>query len=228
MLLNMDMQIPDTFYIFISKYNPSTAHLLKTNRQFSSASISNCALDKGFLDKYINGTINYIPFEPRQSELGIVSPYGLRAISDYAVEYDAEYYRLKYFSLYPSRLSAIYAFGNYESCQLVNQKYPNNWDLNTVKKFKLENTLPSLTRVVKLNMEIVSLARLAYTIFSLNEEIRESIWKSYWSGSGNIALELPGANFERTVYNSGEIYEYLIEGIVKLDDQENGDAVPGC
>lgn len=224
MLLNSESQIPDTFYIFINKYNPITVHNLKLTRQFTSASVSNCAIDKGFLEKYIHGTVNYLPYEPRNRELGIVSPYCVTAISDYSVEYDAEYYRLTYFPLFPSRLSAIFAFGDYKSCQLVHQKY--HWDLSTVKKFKLINT-PPLTRVVKVNMEIVSLSRFAYRISSLDHETRELILKNYWSGSGNITIELPGVNFERKVYNSGEIYEYLIEGIVKLEEEQI-DALPSC
>lgn len=86
-----------------------------------------------------------------------------------------------------------------------------------MKKFKLINT-PPLTRVVKVNMEIISLARLAYRISSLNKETKEFIWKNYWSGSGNITTELPGVHSKKDIYDSGEIYEYLIEGLVKLDE----------
>ena len=225
MLLNSESQIPDTFYIFVNRYNPITVHNLRLTRQFTSAGISNCEIDKGFLEKYMQGTVNYLPYEPCNRKLGVVSPYCVTAISDYSVEYDAEYYRSEYYPSFPSRLSAIYAFGDYESCQLVHQKY--HWDLNTVRKFKLINT-PPLTRVVKVNMEIVSLSRLAYKISSLDHETREFIWRNYWSGSGNITSELPGVNFKREVYSSGEIYEYLIEGIVELDALEQVDALPSC
>ncbi|MGN6268186.1 MAG: hypothetical protein ACTHM5_21090 [Ginsengibacter sp.] len=57
------------------------------------------------------------------------------------------------FPLYPSRLSATYAFEDYNSCVVVNKKY--QWDLSTVRRFKL-NPHP-FNIVAKVNMEIISL-----------------------------------------------------------------------
>ena len=67
-------------------------------------------------------------------------------------------------------------------------------------------------------MEIVSLSRLAYRVSSLDEKVTEFIWKSYWGGSGDIVMELPGMGFRREIYHSGEIFEYLIEGSVMAED----------
>lgn len=47
------------------------------------------------------------------------SPYMLSAINDYRIEYDAEVFREKNYLLYPSRLSALYAFGDLETSKYV-------------------------------------------------------------------------------------------------------------
>ena len=47
------------------------------------------------------------------------SPYMLSAINDYRIEYDAEVFREKNYPLYPSRLSALYAFGDLETSKYV-------------------------------------------------------------------------------------------------------------
>jgi hypothetical protein len=128
------------------------------------------------------------------------------------VEYDAEQTRLRCNPILPSRLSAIYAFGDYESCKQVSVKYPG-WSLAEVERFRL---LPHLSnRVVRVNMEIVSLARVAYRSASWTAAQIEGFWRSYWSGGGSISVELPvdGVHFERC--DSGEIWEYLIEGALE-------------
>ncbi len=124
------------------------------------------------------------------------------------MEYDAELCRKYYYPKYPSRLSAIFAFGDYETCKKVNRKY--GWDLSTVKKFRLN--IDNLIRVIKVNMEIVSLMRTAYKIGFFDDKTKDDIWKKYWNGTGDIDLELPDVESERKIYHSGEIFEYLIEG----------------
>lgn len=68
-------------------------------------------------------------------------------------------------------------------------------------------------------MEMVSSARFAYKYSTLEEDTIEKISKSYWSGAGNIALELPSTDLkERLQVNSGVIWEYLIEGQLILKE----------
>ncbi|PCI43871.1 MAG: hypothetical protein COB41_06065, partial [Proteobacteria bacterium] len=138
-----------------------------------------------------------------------LSPYLLSAINDYRIEYDAEIYREENHPLYPSRLSALYAFGSIETCRLVSEKY--GWPLDAVQQFRLKDW--PLTRIAKVNMEHVSLARRAYKI-SMMQDI-DRLWGGYWTGFDEIILELPSSNFERKQYNSGVIWEYLIEGVVE-------------
>ncbi len=154
-LLNVDETAPSEFYIFVAFNKPITAHNLITTKNFTSSAYSQALYDKEFRAKYLNGSARYLPFEPCINKLDchMFSPYCITAINDYRVEYDAEIHREKHYSLYPSRLSAIYAFDDYATCEIVANKY--GWNINTVEKFILEEH--KLTRVVKVNMDIVTI-----------------------------------------------------------------------
>ncbi len=198
---NIKSSIPEIFYIFINKYNPVAIHNLRIVKTFTSAAYTYCLMDTQFIQKYLDGTAKYLPFSPCENDLKVISPYCMTSINDYRIEYDAEMARYHYFSKYPSRLSAIFAFSDIKSCEYVSNKY--KWDLSTVKKFKL--SLDELTRAIKVNMEIVSLARLAYKISMISNDTINNIWKSYWNSSGNIEMELPNVEGGRQIHNSGEI-----------------------
>lgn len=132
--------------------------------------------------------------------------------NEYQTEYNCELHRYYNFPKYPSRLSSSYAFGDYESCKLVSQKY--GWKLDTVRKFKL---IPhEQNRVAKVNMEIISLERLANNISMQDMATLNQVWSWYWNGNGQLELELPGHSGSRQIYKSGEIWEYLVEGILEL------------
>jgi hypothetical protein len=210
-LLNKDELIPDVFYIFVNQLKFITAHNFQKTGKFSSAAFSSLS-DENFLQKFMQGSVRYLPYEPCKMDQLAISPFFLSAINDYRIEYDAEVFREKHAKLLPSRLSALYAFGDYESCQLVNQKY--EWDLSTVRKFRL---LPNpLNRVAKVNMEHVSLARYAYRATPM--EHTDELWLSYWSGEAKCGARVPVPNYKINTIESGTIWEYLIEGIVEHID----------
>lgn len=196
-LMNLNLEYPTEFFIFCNRYNPITVHNLTFTKTFKSAAFTNCSISDEFLKQYLDGSVNYLPFSPTKRDCNVLSPYCLTAMNDYRIEYDAEICRNAYYPKYPSRLSAVYAFGDFETCKKVVAKY--HWDLSTVKKFKLIDT--PLIRVIKVNMEIVSLARYAYRISYSDENNLEYLWKHYWNGSGNIQMELPDTNFSRTIHN---------------------------
>jgi len=206
--INIKEKIPQEFFVFVNFSNPVAANNYKVGAYTSAA----CSTWKNeeTLKKYLNGTLRYLPFEQSERDVHALSPYCLTAINDYRVEYDAELTRTSLFPLYPSRLSATYAFGNLETCKLVSSKY--GWDINTVRRFTLLDT--PLNRVVKVNMEHVTLARHAYKVASMGNI--EAIWKAYWSGVANIQMEFPdGENFSINTRDSGIIWEYLIEGCLQ-------------
>jgi hypothetical protein len=169
------------------------------------------------LKKYLDGTIDYIPFIPNNNvDVHGLSAYSMSSQSNYRVEYNCELYRHghKETKLYPSRFSCVFAFGDYETCQKVSQLY--GWDIYSVRKFKILK-LP-FTRVVKVNMEVVGLMQgcESSTMIVANEQ--EKIWKHYWSGAGDICIEVPNASESLETRHSGVIWEYLIEGRIELVD----------
>ena len=196
-LMNVDIECPKEFFIFCDQCRPMTIHNLKVTKTFTSAAFANCSINNDFSKKYEEGSVNYLPFLPAKPDCDVVSPFCLTAMNDYRIEYDAEVCRKMYYPKYPSRLSAVFAFGDYETCKNVADKHGNGWDLSTVKKFKLIEH-PS-TRVIRVNMEIVSLARHAYIMSYLNENDLNILWNYYWNGRGNFQMELPDANLKRTI-----------------------------
>lgn len=158
------------------------------------------------------GTVDYLPFIPNPNkDVQMVSVFYNNITSEYRTEYNCELHRRYNFQTYPSRLSAFYAFGDYDTCVAVSKKH--HWNINTVKKFRLE---PSpFNKVVKVNMEIVSLERYANRVSMLDQETQNIIWQSYWTGYGDFPMELPTIH-GRQVFNSGIIWEYLVEGRLTL------------
>ena len=169
-------------------------------------------IDQEFLEKYVSGKATYLPYRGTSMDLKSISPYCFSTISNYRLEHDAEMYREIHHPFFPSRLSAIFAFGDFKTCQEVADKH--GWDIRTVKRFSLTDN--PLNRVVKVNMEHVSLARDAYIKGSLMEAEINRLWRGYWTGFGNIKMDLPLSLTSRKSYESGVIWEYLIEGVVKL------------
>lgn len=213
--MDNNLEIPEKFYIFVNRSNHITeSNLSKTKRFFSSAMGAIDAFPE-FREEYMNGTATYLPFEVAEPSCKALSMYTFGAINDYRIEYDAEQYRLACCPLYPSRLSAVYAFGDYESCIAVNRKY--RWNLNEVRAFTL--AAHPLTRIAKLNMEIVSLARHSYKNLDINKDLIHEIWKNYWSGNHDTRIEEYSETECKVLAESGVIWEYLIEGFIDLVEE---------
>ncbi|MBI6872356.1 hypothetical protein [Clostridium aciditolerans] len=214
MLLNTKSDIPESFYIFVDTENPLTAQALRSTGTFSSSAYTMCRHDKSFLEKYIKGRVKYLPYKRSTNDMNISSPFYTSVINEFSVEYDAERIREKFYPLYPSRMSAVYAFGDYDTCIKVSRKY--NWELESVKKFKLIQE--NLTRVIKVNMEVVSQARSMYFNSMLDEKGKEILWKNYWSGLNYVPLNSYLSNYSFGNFKVDDIYEYLIEGSVVLEE----------
>lgn len=237
-LFNCAEEPPQTFYVFLNRYNlVSRTNIDKTGcicssgffqaitetdsefaNKYLKGSISafspNFKSIQNFTKHFLDGTMDYLPFTENQNcNLGITSMFSNSITSNYRTEYNCELSRKYDFPSYPSRLSSCYAFGDYETCKNVSEKY--KWDISSVRKFKL---IPhSYNKVAKVNMEIVSLERYANNVSIIDSQTQDRIWKSYWRGFDNIQMELPTLNGREKI-DSGVIWEYLIEGILKLDD----------
>jgi len=235
-LINISEKSPLTFYIFINFNNQLTKLNIENNGSICSAAFYQLITNsdkkfaneyfKGmisaysgssnkkddFVQKYIKGTVDYLPFEANQDcDINFLSMFNKGITSSYRTEFNCEKSRQYYFPLYPSRLSSCFAFGDWESCVKASKKY--GWELKTVREFEL---IPHKhNRVAKVNMEIISLLRAADNVSSMDAKTIDLIWKSYWSGESNISLELPSPTGKKKI-DSGIMWEYLIEGLLKL------------
>lgn len=210
--VNTNEDSPSEFYIFCNFQNPITYNNVEKIGVINSSGITAASIDEQMLRGYLSGDADYLPFIPNPNMSPAISMYQLGIMNPYRAEYNAEINRKEKFKMYPSRLSSMYAFADYETCEKVSEKY--HWDISTVRKFELQEH--PLTRIAKVNMEVISLVRLAYGISSFNSD--NEVWQHYWTGQGNLELQLPGRNFEPQRYESGVIWEYLIEGSLKKVD----------
>jgi len=206
----------DLFYVFADTTNTVCWHNLRFTKTICSSGATAAASDPTFREVYLNGTANYFPYVPNSARsIGFVSLFSISATANYEVEYDAEYVRFREFPQLPSRLSAVYAFGSEEDCQKAHELY--GWKLSELRKFRLVRD--ELTRVHRANMQIVSLLRSAYPRASWSREERDRIWRQYWSGGGSLSIEIPVIENDawgRKWFESGEIWEFLVEGCLKL------------
>lgn len=209
---NVDENIPEFFYIFLgidSVFSPIDDYNYKLNHRLTSSGFSNLLVLDDHAQDFLTGDIEYLPFVAASPTTNSISTFTQKLINNYAIEYELELCRKKYFKQFPSRLSGLYAFGDYESCKKASEKY--KWDLNQVKKFKPIQ----IVKIAKLNMEIISLLR-AFSIASFSLDMRHSICTQYWEGAAEVSIQVPTMETdENHVYKSGTIYEYLIEGILE-------------
>lgn len=234
---NQSLDAPEEYYVFVNMNNAITKnniektqcicsgaffqYIEKADKTFADKylkgsitaySLSQKGVDN-FTEKFLNGELDYLPFNYNQNcDVNFVSMFTNSISSLYTIEYNCEISRRYFYQNNPSRLSSCYAFADYESCIKVNNLY--GWNLNNVRKFKLLNH--EANKVSKVNMEIISLARSANDISYSHEDTQKQLWKSYWEGFGSISMELPTINGGRQIIESGCLWEYLVEGILML------------
>jgi hypothetical protein len=208
----------DDFLVFGNTLNVVCWNNLRSTRSIPSAGFVAAVEDPKFRDAYLNGTANYAPFVPNNARSSaFLSLFTVNPQSSYEVEYDAEHLRFHEFPLLPSCFSAVYAFGSDEDCQRAHERY--GWPLSELRRFRLVPHL--LNRLPRANMEIVSLMRSVYPKASWTREQRDALWRHYWSGGGSLAVEIPAVRDNTPGWQSaqsGEIWEYLIEGKLELLD----------
>lgn len=216
-LTNVDV-LPEYFYIFQNFGSDAIGQINYNNFQLSSRVVSSgmsLAFDPKKQKDYLEGNINYLPFIKGTPDINSPSAFMNRIIREYNVEHNLEYVRKEYYKEYPSRLSAIYAFGDYESCIKVAQRY--GWKLDSVRIFRLvqNSGYEKYYKIGRFNMEIVSLLR-GVSIECFSTEDQEIIYKQYWRGSQKVSVMIPSIDNQKYKAESGTIYEYLVEGILEL------------
>lgn len=217
-IFNID-KIPEYFFVFQSFNSGLRSQVNKHNFEMQKRIMSsgmNTVMDIRKMEQYIKGDIDYLPFVRAKTTNNSPSSFCYNIIRQYNIEHNLEVYRKQNCKQYPSRLSAIYAFGDYDSCVRVSKKY--EWPLETVSKYKLimDKSIEPLIKVGRFNMEIVSLLNgIDAQIFSIEEQ--NELYRRYWDCENNAHVQVPNIQFG--TYEDlevGIISEYLIEGILEL------------
>jgi hypothetical protein len=207
--------IPEEFFIFANRNRLGVYESSAGTKSFVSAAYAACRTDESFARKYRDGTVNYLPFQPQESDLPNVPEHILSVDTGFRLEYDGESIRREFYPYAPSRVSAIFAFGDEEACKHAHDYY--SWDVRNVRKARL--TGDSYVRVWRVNMEIVSVLREIYassrTVGSYSDA-----WRSYWTGEGAQSIRLPKeiTHSGRRTVSTGVIWQYLIEGRLEIVD----------
>ena len=193
---------------------------LEITGQYSSQVIA-ALEDADFRAAYLAEDADFLPFirNPGMAT-GFMSPFTLGAINHYRVEHDAEQARKAHFKNAPSRLTGVFAFESLAVCEEVSRKW--GWDFGTVERFKPQHVLKQ-TRV---NMEIISLARFAYSRASLDSETLEQLWRAYWEGVDGFSFELPSVDLKtREVHTVGATWEWIIDGALIHEDHVDSSSI---
>jgi hypothetical protein len=193
--------LPETVYAFVNRANPMVWHNYELIGSLISVSVT-----PGW-DDSSEQVLPYIA-NPN-SNLTFVSPFLVSSLAPWGVELDAERVRRVVAPGAPSRLSCIYAFGSLADCEKASHLY--GWPLEEVRPFQIASG--PATRIARVNMQIVSLARAAYSRGGLDPDSVDALWRAYWSGESNMIWEtpLPPPNLRGRI-ESGCLWEYLIHG----------------
>ncbi|HEY1690340.1 MAG TPA: hypothetical protein VGF95_15910 [Solirubrobacteraceae bacterium] len=210
------LEAPHEFFIFVDRTSMTTRHNYDLTGGFTSRCAELLASPTG-TQKLDAGQIDLLPFKQNPDQYPFLSPFVVKLTTELWIEYEAERLRKAKHPQFPSRLSAIYAFGDKATCVEVALRH--RWDLASVRRFTLAPGMPY--RVVRVNMEIVSLMRTVFRLASWQVEDSDRIWSHYWVGNGNLQVSTPdieGFGGQRT-WDSGVIWEWLIEGRLVSKDK---------
>ncbi|MBB3012021.1 hypothetical protein [Cupriavidus alkaliphilus] len=205
--MNTDEDTPDSFFIFVKKDNFVAMNNYNVGI-FESSAISGLRYSQEAIELYVQGRANFLP----GAGWPAVSPYAASGHWNSPLETALEIHRLNNFPFMPSRLSAVYAFGDRENSAKAAAKY--GWDMSTLKEFKLHPF--ALTRIARLNMEHISFAR------SIRPETlpgKEALMNAYWQGVGEMQYELHYDTGERAHHTVDAIWEYLVDGTLTRADR---------
>jgi hypothetical protein len=207
--------VPEAFYLFTSKNRFGVPEILVDGKSYISAAYAACRINEAFAAKYRAGAVNYLPYQPQESDLPNVPKHILSVDTGFRLEFDGESVRKEHYPYAPSRVSAIFAFGDEDSCKRAHDYYA--WDVKRVRRATLRKD-PNV-RVWRVNMEIVSALR---EIYALSRSVGRyaDAWSAYWAGEGSLSIRLPkeAAHAGRRTVNTGTLWQFLIEGRLEIVD----------
>lgn len=208
--------VPSAFYVYVDTANVLANHNVGLLDRIPSTTLSVVATDPQLWDTYLRGDLDYRPFidgpnglEPNPQATGALSAHTISSLErgSYTLELVGERVRSQCARQAPSRLSAVYAFGDLESSRAAGKAH--GWDQSEVTEFKLQ-AIPG-TKVWRVNMEIVSVLDGLAEGGELDTRTTRKLWSAYWEGSdGKGVLSKNQQPLVERV-----IWEFLIEGTLQ-------------
>lgn len=207
--------VPSEFFIFVNRTLPMTRHNFELTKTFTSRFADLLQTPEG-REKVDRFEIDPLPFKQNPDQYPVMSPFVMNLMTEQWIEWEAERVRRVVAPQAPSRLSALYAFGDERTCGEVAAKY--GWDLSSVRRFKINTAFE--WRAIRVNMEVASLMRSLFPRASWQTEDANRIWSHYWSGGEDLPLDIPSTKVlgQRETFHSGVVWEWLIEGQVVCTD----------
>lgn len=223
-LLNAFEVAPDCFYISCNEDfsdNENGCRILQSG-------IFDNIEDLSIKEKYSTGELNYLINNKGaySTELTETNEVVNRRVSGCDPSEELiEQYRRTLSPLFPSRISCVFAFDNYEICRICKEKY--SWEHGKIRKYRLIED--KATRVIRCNMEIISTFR--ELLVDTNQKNVPNLFynsygdlcRNYWFGTGSIDFGIFVS--DDNVYKSNvngrcrALWEYLIEGRLELVEE---------
>lgn len=222
--MNTGEKLPEFFYIFTDRYNQRLSNQIEAHNAslrdglLVSAGFSNVlGIDDQKRQDFLNGDLEYLPYiKGNPTTIGLNSPFMYRIIGRYTLEYNLEICRKFHYKQYPSRFSGIFAFGNYSECEKMASK--TGWDIRKVKKYRLKDMgiYNKYIKVVKANFKLIGMLENIGVEGVITPDM-PCLYKHYWDGKGKIETKQICVNKDIVLESKrcGEVYEYLIEGILE-------------
>ncbi len=173
--------LPDEFFVFVTTKHPVVLWNVERMKNICSAAVAAYATDETFRQGYDAGRDEWLPFIPNPSYSAPVSWQTMRTTTNYRAEYHAETVRRRAFQTAPSRLSAVFAWGSLEEAREAASQLGGRYKGKPLKRCILRG--PPL-RALRANSHVIPLARNLEADGAATPELLESIWSTYWSGSG--------------------------------------------
>lgn len=176
------VRLPDDFYVFVTTDDPVVRWNIDQIKNISSSGFAAYHSQPEVRALYDAGEDEWLPFIPNPKFQTFLSFQAVRTTTNYRAEYHAECVRRRYFRNAPSRLAAVFAWASLDAARLAASAPGGRYKGCPLKRCVLAS---APLRAVRVNSEVVPLARKMESSGSISEELITRVWSTYWSGSAD-------------------------------------------
>ena len=188
---------PRDFWVWVNPSNRLVRH---------QVTLIGCFISAGFVER---GESN-LPFIPNPKFKGDISPFTIGVTHQYSAEYNLEINREHYFSVYPSRLNAIYLLQTEGDAIAYQARHMDHVRGRVLKKAKTHGNYAYSTH----DSSWVDFLRLAH---SCDDQTIHEVAQAYWRG---ISVEECQLQSMGKPWTQPPITEVLFLGRIDFYDKE--------